>query len=97
MPVIPNQGSTGGGDAVTLTGVHFTGTTGVRYGTRPAASFAVISDSTTATITPSGLGAVPVSVTTPAERESSAASTICRHLPSASRSLPSAPCPAAIR
>ncbi|MFJ9915098.1 ice-binding family protein [Actinacidiphila glaucinigra] len=65
MPVIPNQGSTGGGDAVTLTGVHLTGTTGVRYGTRPAASFTVISDTTTATITPSGLGAVPVSVTTP--------------------------------
>ncbi|MFJ5221232.1 ice-binding family protein [Streptomyces sp. NPDC088354] len=64
MPVVPNQGSTGGGDAVTLTGVHFTGTTGVRYGARPAASFTVVSDTTTATVTPSGVGAVPVSVTT---------------------------------
>ncbi|MFJ5221199.1 ice-binding family protein [Streptomyces sp. NPDC088354] len=64
MPVVPNQGSTGGGDAVTLIGVHFTGTTGVRYGARPAASFTVISDTTTATVTPSGVGAVPVSVTT---------------------------------
>jgi Ice-binding-like/IPT/TIG domain len=65
MPVSPNQGSTGGGDAVTLTGTHFTGTTGVRYGSRQAASFTVVSDTTTSTITPSGSGAVPVSVTTP--------------------------------
>jgi hypothetical protein len=65
MPVSPNQGSTGGGDAVTLTGSHFTGTTSVRYGPRPAASFTVLSDTTTATITPSGNGAVPVAVTTP--------------------------------
>ncbi|WP_405581450.1 ice-binding family protein [Streptomyces sp. NBC_01190] len=65
MPVSPNQGSTGGGDAVTLTGTHFTGTTGVRYGTRQATSFTVLNDTTTATITPSGQGAVPVSVTTP--------------------------------
>ena len=65
MAVIPNQGSTGGGDAVTLTGSHFTGTTRVLYGTRQAASFTVLSDSTTATVTPSGHGAVPVSVTTP--------------------------------
>ncbi|GAA5707450.1 hypothetical protein SM007_38825 [Streptomyces avermitilis] len=65
MAVSPNQGSTGGGDAVTLTGSHFTGTTGVRYGSRQAASFTVVSDTTTATITPSGQGPVPVSVTTP--------------------------------
>ncbi|MFE4174023.1 ice-binding family protein [Streptomyces sp. NPDC056909] len=64
MPVSPNQGSTGGGDAVTVTGSHFTGTTAVRYGTRRATSFTVISDTTTDTITPSGHSAVPVSVTT---------------------------------
>ncbi|WP_405984128.1 ice-binding family protein [Streptomyces sp. NBC_00872] len=64
MPVSPNQGSTGGGDAVTVTGSHFTGTTAVRYGTRQATSFTVISDTTTDTITPSGHSAVPVSVTT---------------------------------
>jgi hypothetical protein len=64
MAVSPDQGSTGGGDAVTLTGSHFTGTTNVRYGSRQAASFMVVSDTTTATITPSGHGPVPVSVTT---------------------------------
>ncbi|MFB7558799.1 IPT/TIG domain-containing protein [Streptomyces brevispora] len=37
MAVSPNQGSTGGGDAVTLTGSRFTGTTLVdlRSGPRP--------------------------------------------------------------
>ncbi|MER8091388.1 ice-binding family protein [Streptomyces sp. NPDC058316] len=65
MAVSPNQGSTGGGDAVTLTGSHFTGTTGVRYGSSLAPSFTAVSDTTTATITPSGHGPVPVSVTTP--------------------------------
>lgn len=65
MAVSPNQGSTGGGDAVTLTGSHFTNTTGVRYGSRQAASFTVVSDTSTATVTPSGHGPVPVSVTTP--------------------------------
>ncbi|MFF3754897.1 ice-binding family protein [Streptomyces sp. NPDC002018] len=65
MPVQPNQGSTGGGDDVTLTGTHFTGTTDVRYGPRRATSFTVLSDTTTATVTPSGNGPVPVSVTTP--------------------------------
>lgn len=64
MTVSPNQGSTGGGDAVALTGSHFTGTTAVRYGPRQATSFMVVSDTTTNTITPSGSGAVPVSVTT---------------------------------
>ncbi|MEU3188909.1 ice-binding family protein [Streptomyces sp. NPDC006923] len=65
MPVSPNQGSTGGGDAVTLTGSNFTGTTSVRYGPREATSFTVVSDTTTNTITPSGQGPVPVLVTTP--------------------------------
>lgn len=65
MAVSPNQGSTGGGDAVTLTGSHFTGTTGVRYASRQAVSCTVLSDTTTETITPSGHGPVPVSVTTP--------------------------------
>ncbi|MFC4033392.1 ice-binding family protein [Streptomyces polygonati] len=64
MPVSPNQGSTGGGDAVILTGSHFTGTTAVHYGPRQATSFMVVSDTTTNTITPSGSGVVPVSVTT---------------------------------
>lgn len=65
MAVSPNQGSTGGGDAVSLTGNHFTGTTGVRYGPRQAKSFSTLSDTAIDSVTPSGGGAVPVSVSTP--------------------------------
>ncbi|WP_393086593.1 ice-binding family protein [Streptomyces sp. LN704] len=65
MAISPHQGSTGGGDAVTLTGSHFTSTSAVRYGSRQAASFTVVGDTTVATVTPSGQGPVPVSVTTP--------------------------------
>lgn len=64
MPVSPNQGSTAGGDAVMLTGSRFSGTYAVHYGPRPAAGFTVVNDSTVATITPSGHGPVPVTLTT---------------------------------
>lgn len=97
MPVSPNQGSTGGGDAVTLTGSHFTGTTAVHYGTRQATSFTVVSDTTTDTITPSGHGAVLVSVTTAGGTGLWAPSSTCRRPPSASTRLPQAPWEAEIR
>lgn len=97
MPVAPNQGSTGGGDAVTLTGSHFTGTTSVRYGSRQAASFTVVSDTTTTTITPSGGGAVPVSVTTPGGTGVVGTFYYLPPPPSASSRLPRAPWPVATR
>ena len=65
MPVSPNQGSTGGGDAVVLSGHYFTGTTNVHFGPRQAVSFTVVNDTTIDTVTPSGSGAVQVTVTTP--------------------------------
>jgi len=64
MPVSPNQGSTGGGDQVTLTGQHFTAPTAVRFGARPARSFAGVNDTTATAVTPSGSGAVPVTLST---------------------------------
>jgi len=65
MPVSPNQGSTGGGDGVVLSGHYFTGTTSVHFGSRQAVSFTVVNDTTIGTVTPAGSGAVPVTVTTP--------------------------------
>ena len=65
MPVSPNQGSTGGGDEVVLSGHYFTGTTSVHFGSRQAVSFAVVNDATIDTVTPAGSGAVQVTVTTP--------------------------------
>ncbi|WP_405658528.1 ice-binding family protein [Streptomyces sp. NBC_01166] len=64
MPVSPDQGSTGGGDIVTLTGSHFTGASAVHYGLRQAAGFTVVNDSSAATVTPSGRGPAAVTVTT---------------------------------
>ncbi|MFD5032536.1 ice-binding family protein [Streptomyces sp. NPDC058405] len=65
MSLAPNQGSTGGGDEVILSGHHFTGTSDVRFGPRRATSFAVVDDTTTDATTPAGNGAVQVAVTTP--------------------------------
>lgn len=35
MPISPNQGSTGGGTTVTITGTNLSGTTAVTFGTKP--------------------------------------------------------------
>jgi large repetitive protein len=63
VPLSPDQGPTGGGSAVILSGRGFLGTTQVRFGDRPAASFTVVDDTTIAVVTPGGTGAVPVTVT----------------------------------
>ncbi len=61
----PNQGSTGGGTTVTLTGSGFTGATAVNFGSTPATSFTVNSDTQITAVTPAGTGIVPVTVTGP--------------------------------
>ncbi|BDM74734.1 hypothetical protein HEK616_82210 (plasmid) [Streptomyces nigrescens] len=63
--VFPDQGPYSGGTLVTIVGRRFTGTTAVYFGTRRAASFSVLDDRTIVAVTPSGTGAVPVTVTTP--------------------------------
>lgn len=61
----PNFGPTTGGTVVTITGIHFTGTTAVLFGTTPALSFIVNSDtSITATAPPGVPGTVDVRVIT---------------------------------
>ncbi|WTB83885.1 IPT/TIG domain-containing protein [Streptomyces cellulosae] len=59
----PDQGSTSGGTVVTVTGVGFTGAFLVRFGTKPAASFTVNSDTQITAVSPSGTGTVNVIVT----------------------------------
>ncbi|CAM5470247.1 hypothetical protein STENM327S_08214 [Streptomyces tendae] len=64
MPISPNQGSTGGGTLVTITGTNLSGTTAVTFGTRPATSITNVSP-TQVTAVPRGRpGPVTVSVTT---------------------------------
>ncbi|WP_406271461.1 ice-binding family protein [Nocardia sp. NBC_00881] len=63
MPLSPNQGSTGGGTVVTITGTNLGGATAVRFGSKPAAITANTPTSVTV-ISPSGTGVVGVTVTT---------------------------------
>ncbi|MFF3754697.1 IPT/TIG domain-containing protein [Streptomyces sp. NPDC002018] len=65
MPISPNQGSSGGGTLVTITGTNLSGTTAVRFGTRPATAVTNVSPTQVTAISPSGNGAVGVTVTTP--------------------------------
>ncbi len=63
MPISPNQGSTGGGTTVTITGTNLGGATAVRFGTKLATITANTPTSVTVT-SPSGTGTVGVTVTT---------------------------------
>jgi len=63
VPISPNQGSTGGGTTVTITGTNLSGATAVHFGSKLATITADTATSITA-VSPSGTGTVPVTVTT---------------------------------
>jgi hypothetical protein len=64
--ITPTSFSTGGGAIVTITGSGFTGATAVNFGTVPATSFTVVSDtSIEATAPPQPAATVGITVTTP--------------------------------
>ncbi|MFJ1831876.1 IPT/TIG domain-containing protein [Streptomyces sp. NPDC088178] len=65
MPISPNQGSTGGGTTVTITGTNLTGTTAVLFGTKPATGVTNVSPTQVTAVSPAGSGEVGVTVTTP--------------------------------
>lgn len=65
MPISPNQGSTGGGTLVTITGTNLSGTTAVTFGTKPATNVTNVSPTQVTALSPSGAGPVGVTVTTP--------------------------------
>ncbi|RKN05347.1 IPT/TIG domain-containing protein [Streptomyces radicis] len=65
MPISPNQGSSGGGTLVTITGTNLSGTTAVHFGTRSATSVTNVSPTQVTAVSPSGNGVVGVTVTTP--------------------------------
>ncbi|MFD6281629.1 IPT/TIG domain-containing protein [Streptomyces sp. NPDC060209] len=64
MPISPNQGSTGGGTLVTITGTNLSGTSAVTFGAKPATNVTNVSPTQVTAISPSGTGAVGVTVTT---------------------------------
>ena len=65
--VSPTSGPLAGGTTVTITGSGFTGATAVNFGSTPASSFTVNSDSQITATSPAaaGVGPVDVTVTTP--------------------------------
>jgi hypothetical protein len=69
--VSPSVGDARGGTAVTISGAGFTGATAVNLGSAPARSFTVSSDDSITAVAPPGIGAVEVTVTTPAGTSSS--------------------------
>jgi hypothetical protein len=60
----PSNGPAAGGTPVTITGAHFTGAKGVKFGSTNV-EFLVISDTQVNTRSPEGTGTVDVTVTTP--------------------------------
>jgi hypothetical protein len=64
--ISPTEGTTVGGDTVTITGTNFTGVNGVTFGAKPATSFTVVSDTQITVVTPaSAKGIVEVKVSNP--------------------------------
>jgi hypothetical protein len=64
--VTPNSGPTAGGTTVTVTGSGFTGATSVLFGSTPATSFTVDSDTAITAVAPAGTaGIVDIRVLTP--------------------------------
>jgi subtilase family serine protease len=61
----PSHGVHGGGSRVAVTGSGFVDVGGVRFGSRPARSFRVVSASRLVAVAPAGTGTVAVTVTTP--------------------------------
>nr|WP_269330170.1 IPT/TIG domain-containing protein [Kineosporia babensis] len=62
----PNQGPIAGGNTVTITGLDFSGATGVSFGTTPATSFFVSSDTEITAVVPAhAVGTVDVRITSP--------------------------------
>ncbi|MFJ2271908.1 IPT/TIG domain-containing protein [Streptomyces sp. NPDC087849] len=65
MPISPNQGSTAGGTAVTITGTNLTGTTAVHFGAASATGVTNVSPTQVTAVAPAATGVAAVTVTTP--------------------------------
>jgi len=63
--ISPSSGAAAGGTSVTITGTNFTGATAVNFGTTPATSFTVNSNTSITAVAPAGMGTVDITVVTP--------------------------------
>ena len=64
VSVSPSVGTESGGTAVTITGTGLMGASSVAFGSTPAVSFTVVSDTLIVATAPAGTGIVPITVTT---------------------------------
>jgi IPT/TIG domain-containing protein len=67
MAITPNQGPTGGGSTVTITGTNLGGALAVHFDSEPA-TITANTDTSVNVITPADMGVAEVTVTTPAGR-----------------------------
>ncbi|WP_405687556.1 IPT/TIG domain-containing protein [Streptomyces sp. NBC_00057] len=65
MPISPNEGSTGGGTLVTITGTNLSNAGAVKFGSKSATGVTQVSPTQVTAVSPSGAGTVGVTVTTP--------------------------------
>jgi hypothetical protein len=65
LTLVPTSGGTGGGTTVDIYGAVLSGTTAVRFGTKPATSFTQLSSAHLQAVSPAGSGTAGVTVTTP--------------------------------
>ena len=63
--VSPNNGPTGGGTSVTVSGTNLTGATAVHFGTNAGTSISGVTATSLTVTSPAGTGTVDVTVTTP--------------------------------
>src|SRR5207302_9698109 len=63
--VNPNAGPLAGGSTVAITGTNLSEATNVKFGSIPASSFTVASDTSITAVSPAGTGSLDVTVTTP--------------------------------
>ena len=61
--ISPAAGDTSGGTSVTITGIGFSGATAVAFGSTPAGSFTVVSDTSITAVSPAGTTGATVDVT----------------------------------
>lgn len=102
MPINPNQGSTGGGSVVILTGTHLADATTVRFGTK-SATITANTDTSVSVLAPSGAGVVDTRVSTPGGTSNPVpfyyiprpSSSTCHRRPDPWRAAPPSPSPGA--
>ena len=75
------------GDVVSITGSGFTGATAVKFGTTPAVTFAVVSDTEITATVPVGAGSGPISVIVPAGTAAGSPDFVVQHARAVSLAL----------